>query len=308
MATNAPAPKRALDMRAVRRLAIWAAAAVVALTIAVLSGLSEAGSRRLAAASVASDADAQISAAAQLAARSSETEAETRRLMESVRILATDRERIVARIGMLERNIEDLTGSIRRQGVNQPKPPTVQPEASPPPASSNPASATSVPTREAAVPPAGPPATPDPLKQSTPPAPAEPAAPVIEGEAPKAELGVDIGGAVTFEGLRALWLSTTKANAALFDGLHPLVTVRENNRTKTPELRLIAGPVKNAEVAARLCTTLAAVRRYCLPVPFEGERLAQVDVPPERKPPASPKSAPPAAAQRSGTGSGWPFR
>ena len=121
MATNAPAPKRALDMRAVRRLAIWGAAAVVALTIAVLAGLSEAGSRRLAAASVASDADAQLSTAAQLVARSSETEAETRRLMESVRNLANDRERIVARIGMLERNIEDLTGSIRRQTVNQPK-------------------------------------------------------------------------------------------------------------------------------------------------------------------------------------------
>ena len=272
MATNAPAPKRVLDIRALRRLAVWGAAAVVALTVAVLASLSDAGSRRLAAAtSVASDADAQLSATAQLAARSSETEAETRRLMESIRILATDRERIVARIGMLERNIEDLTGSIKRQAVNQPRLPASQPEASPPPASSSPApSAASVPTREAAVPPAATPAAPEPQQRSAQPATGEPAVPVMEGEAPKGELGIDIGGAVSFDGLRALWVSATKANAALFDGLHPVVAVRENNRTKTPELRLIVGPVPNAEAATRLCTTLAAARRYCQPVPFEG--------------------------------------
>ena len=72
-------------------------------------------------------------------------------------------------------------------------------------------------------------------------------------EPPKPELGVDVGGAVTFDGLRALWVSTKGNNAALFEGLHPIVAVRENSRTKATELRLIVGPIANVEAATRLC-------------------------------------------------------
>jgi hypothetical protein len=108
---------------------------------------------------------------------------------------------------------------------------------------------------------------------------------------------------VNFDGLRVLWTSTRGSNAALFEGLHPVVTARENTRTKAVELRLVAGPLANAEAAARICATLTAARRYCQPVAFEGQRLANADAAPERKPAAAPKTAPPPAARPA-----FPFR
>jgi hypothetical protein len=106
------------------------------------------------------------------------------------------------------------------------------------------------------------------------------------------ELGVDIGGAANFDGLRVLWTSAKGNNASLFEGLHPQVVVRENGKTKGPELRLIVGPIANVETAARMCTTLSAGRRYCQPVAFEGQRLADADAVPERKVVAAPERKP----------------
>ena len=50
-------------------------------------------------------------------------------------------------------------------------------------------------------------------------------------------------------------------------------------RTARPaaELRLIIGPMPDAEAAAQLCVTLAAAHQYCQPVAFEGQRLAVAD-------------------------------
>jgi hypothetical protein len=111
---------------------------------------------------------------------------------------------------------------------------------------------------------------------------------------PRTDFGVDVGGAVNFDGLRALWGSTKSNNAALLEGLYPLVVVRENSRTKGAELRLIVGPLGNVEAAARLCAALSAARRYCQPVGFEGQHLADADTVPEheRKPAAAPKPKP----------------
>jgi hypothetical protein len=68
--------------------------------------------------------------------------------------------------------------------------------------------------------------------------------------------------------------------------------VRENGRSKGAELRLIVGPLADVEAAVRLCATLSGARRYCQPVAFEGQRLADADTPPERKPAAAPRPAP----------------
>jgi hypothetical protein len=69
-----------------------------------------------------------------------------------------------------------------------------------------------------------------------------------------------------------------------------VVAVRENSRTKNAELRLVVGPLANVETAARLCASLSAARRYCQPVAFEGQRLAEPDAAPERRAaPAAPK-------------------
>jgi hypothetical protein len=123
------------------------------------------------------------------------------------------------------------------------------------------------------------------------------------------ELGVDIGGAASFDALRTLWVSTKSQHVGLLDDFHPVVAVRENARSKSPDLRLIVGPVENAAAAAQICAKLSATRRYCQPVAFRGQRLARADTAPvpERKPAApAPKQATPPAPPASSFP--WPFR
>jgi hypothetical protein len=279
--------ERTPNMRALWRLAIWGASATAALVLAVAASYSDTGSRRL---MVAMNPGVAPNSTVVVATRPAEADAETRRLTEAVRALTADRERLVARIGTLERNLEDMTGSIRRQAAN-PAAGTSPPSAAAPAAPNEPAAPAA-----AAPAAADPPATP-PVAAATP-APAErvataPAAPSEDvPEPPKHEFGVDVGGAVNLDGLRVLWTSTKGNNAALFEGLHPVVAVRENSRTKNKDLRLIAGPLASLEAATRLCTVLSASRRYCQPVGFEGQRLADADAIPERKPAAAPRPAP----------------
>src|SRR5262245_30288320 len=116
---------RPIDMRALLRLAIWGCAAAAALMVAVLSAYSTMGSQRvrITAAPPASQETLERSApqppviAADLAERAAEAERETHRLSEAVLALSGDRERLVARIASLERSLEELTGSIRRQAA-----------------------------------------------------------------------------------------------------------------------------------------------------------------------------------------------
>jgi hypothetical protein len=105
-------------------------------------------------------------------------------------------------------------------------------------------------------------------------------------------LGVDVGGAIDYGGLRALWRSTKDTDPALLEELYPVVTVRENGKTHSAELRLVVGPIADAEAAERLCTTLAAAHHYCQAVAFEGQRLALSET--------APLKAAPAPSHRSG--------
>ncbi len=274
------------DMRSLTRLAIWGVAAGTALTLAVLTAYSDSGSRRLAntVASLKNPSPPQAPGpnAAQLAARTAEAENETRRLSEAVRALASDRERLVVRIAGLERNLEDVTGSIKRQAAIAP--PQVAAEPAPPqridPVKPDADATGSVTAAPASAPPG-----------ASAPAPAsEPAA--------TTQYGIEIGGAATFDGLRTLWNSARGTQAALFEGLHPVVTVRENAQTRSAELRLIVGPVATPDAATRLCAPFVAARRYCQPTTFVGQRLS-LNVPapaaaPERKAaaPQQPKLVP----------------
>ena len=61
---------------------------------------------------------------------------------------------------------------------------------------------------------------------------------------------------------------------AVLDTLRPVVSVREDPRTRALELHLIGGPVPNAGAAARLCAALAAAGRACQPAVFDGQKLA----------------------------------
>jgi hypothetical protein len=231
-------------------------------------------------------------------ARLAQTESETRRLSEAVRLLDSERERLRARIASLERSIEDITGSIQRQSAaamappaapvtavaaatidaNTPMPAATAPEhtAAAPAVVPSPQVATVAPATSAAsetgVAPEG---TADRITES----PVQPA------------VGADVGGATNFDGLRTLWNSTRKANAASIEGLHPLVAVRETARGRGVELRLIVGPLADPDTAGQFCAALATAKRPCRIVAFEGQELALVAPESPRRPPTAPRSS-----------------
>ncbi len=109
-----------------------------------------------------------------------------------------------------------------------------------------------------------------------------------------AGLGIDVGGASNYEGLRTLWKSTRTTEAEWPEEAYPVVTVRENGKTHGPELRLVVGPIADVELASRLCGTLSATHHYCQPVAFEGQRLSMIDAGP------AIKTAPAAKSERAG--------
>jgi hypothetical protein len=321
-------------LRAALRFVGWGAIAASALSVAVLASRTDVGGQRLAdlmSLSPTATAAADRSAAPKpnpLAARLAEAEAESHRLGEVVRRLVADRERVLARLDTIERNI-DVTASVRETA------PASVPTSAPttPPAASTPAAPPSPPVASAPPsPPATVPATPSPTASlpvvpsspppaamppvfspptippvainspaapppSRPPVGAAPPAgtptaattppaaeqtnagaipnPAAESVATRTEFAIDVGGDRTVDALRALWTALrTGRHGNLFEGLRPLVAIRENGRPTGVELRLVIGPLANAGAAARLCGSLAAAGLACQPTVFDGQRLA----------------------------------
>ena len=112
------------------------------------------------------------------------------------------------------------------------------------------------------------------------------------GEPTPGGLGVDVGGGANYEGLRALWHATKNGDPGLVDDLYPMVTVRENSKTHGVELRLVIGPIADAEAASRLCATLTEAHHYCQPVAFEGQSLSVTDAAQAKAAAPIPTSAP----------------
>src|SRR5579864_5365624 len=104
-------------------------------------------------------------------------------------------------------------------------------------------------------------------------APSPAAAPVLV--ASRTEFGVDIGGANSIPGLRALWrgLLKSRSNGALAR-LRPIIVIKENNNGLGMQLRLVAGPINDAAAAAKICASLTVSDRGCSTAVFEGQRLA----------------------------------
>jgi hypothetical protein len=240
---------------------------------------------------------------AQLVPRASDVEGETRRLNEAIRLLAADRDRLLSRVGSLERNVDDMTGSIRQSaGARTTGNPASSPlpqisslqgqAAGPAPEAGAPAtipmaaaSARHPPAPAAAAWPAASPAPWPSASSAIPIAPASQApsrvasAPAATGDmvrsgpgTSKTEFGVDIGSAADLESLRAIWTTTKAQHGPLINGLRPVFSVREN-RAGEPEMRLIIGPLSNAAAAAKLCATLGASDVLCSTRTFEGQRL-----------------------------------
>ena len=231
------------------RFGAWTGLATLAVLVAVIAARTESGVRRIAALiSPEPPAAARSAKELQLANRALDQEAEQRRLSEAIRMLAADRDRLLARVSTLERNVEDVTGSIAKAPSGAPSAPAIA-QAVPEPAA--PAQSRVAAGHLATGSPAG-----------------------AESVATKTEFGVDLGTNATIEGLRALWARLKANQPGLLEGLRPVMALREGPRGGAPELRLIAGPLANASVAARLCAALGAAGQACQPAVFDGQRLA----------------------------------
>ncbi len=106
----------------------------------------------------------------------------------------------------------------------------------------------------------------------------------------RTEFGVDVGGANSLNGLRALWrgLLKSKSTASLAT-LRPIILVKESNTGLGMQLRLVAGPLSDAATAAKICAALVESQRTCETAVFDGQRLAMKAEEPaaSTKPPAA---------------------
>jgi len=261
-------------------LALWGSAALAAVAMAVAAASTESGSRRLSQASgFAPEPSSLRTTQRQM---SFETDVDVKRISEAVRLLAADRDRLQARMSTLEHMVEDATGAIPvGAGSGHPSEPNTAvtlPTAmayasssidtrtastvSPPPVSSRAplASISELPRLGAPMA-----ASRDGASDETGP---------LGSVATKTEFGVDLGSAPSMTGLRSLWQSLKEGHEPLFDGLRPVMALREGTRPGTIELRLVAGPLANAAAAARLCATLSAAGLGCQATIFDGQRLA----------------------------------
>jgi hypothetical protein len=118
------------------RLCVWISLATLAVILVVFVARTESGIRRIATLLMPAEA-ARTSKAPQLATQV----VEQRRLAEAVRALTADRDRLAARLTVLERNLDEVTGSIPPAAAAQKSPalPVPSVTASPLPVPATPA-------------------------------------------------------------------------------------------------------------------------------------------------------------------------
>jgi hypothetical protein len=277
-ADRAPA-QRTFGMRDLRRLGLWGIAATASMAVAAYAGTTAAGRDRLMMA--AADLHQALNPSGARPPRPLDAQ-EGQKLAEAVRQLTADRDRLLTRIATLEHSIDDMTGSIARvekatQASPQPRSEPGETPAGTAPATSSSAGAPATgPAPAASESPAvtasiGPEAVPIPPPRTPAVAPDQPAA---SDSVIKTEFGVDIGSASSIQGLRALWSDARRRHPAQLEGLRPIIHLRERARPAALELRLVAGPIANAAVAARLCGAITAAGSVCQPALFDGQRLA----------------------------------
>jgi hypothetical protein len=268
-----------IDMRSLTFLGLWGGAAAAGLLVVAVATHTESGQRRLALAF--SGGTAPVAAVEERRTTTRDAEIENRRLSDQLRNLSEDRDRLLARMTVLERNYEDVTGSIGRL-ANPPKPvlPELSPQPAPPQASSALQAVPVPPQAEVAQVASAPAMVPE---RGASPAPARPApqavapqavAPEpIEGISARTEFGVDLGGAPSVAALRNAWERIRRTHGVQLEGLRPVIGIRDG-RTGQVELRLVVGPITNAGAAAKLCAALANAGLSCQPTTFDGQRLA----------------------------------
>lgn len=265
---SSPAPAAPLaqdgtaDFGALVHLGLWGGVAAACLLVAAIATRTETGQARLAAAYVALTGHTAIEDPQSIERQ--RQIAEARQTAETIRNLTQDRDRLLARMTALERNYEDVTGSIGKLAGAAKAPAVPAPAAADPPAPAEP-----VASAPASTPATVPAPAPESVAVATAASGPEPQPPV----ASKSAFGVDIGGGPTLASLRAAWDRIRRSHAKLMDGLDPVIAVRDG-RSGQVDLRLVVGPIANAAAAARLCASLAAAGLSCQPTAYDGQRLA----------------------------------
>ncbi len=287
------AAKKTFTMQSLWRLALWGSTAAAALLLAILTGRSEVGLQRgaimLSSLNLTSTPSLRAGQGAtqlaskenHIAPRALDADSATRQLAQAVHNLTEDRDRLMARLAAVEHNLDDMTGSIARQ-VEAAKAANVQ--AFPPPWPNEGPPVPATPATIAALVAPGAPGAPGvpPLAGAASPLPPSPLTPAAAqwppdataSAAPPPAYGVDIGSALSIKVLQARWAGVRSAHPQLFEGVEPVVTLRENPRSNRTELRLVVGPLPSVEAATQLCASLAALRLFCQPTTFDGPHLA----------------------------------
>jgi hypothetical protein len=330
-----PEIARPRDTRSLWRFVGWGTLAAMALAGVVLTTQTEVGAKRLQLAfapltgrltRAVAQADLPPNAAATPLALASngsagdsakETEAlrlETLRLRAEVRALAADRDRLNTRVAGLENNLNDMTGSIKRElalvaAPTSPPPIIERPQTAPPRADT--ATAGDDGTKpadlggkqdksqarfESHVDTATRSATGNEAKSATKPEtraglsakpPATPATietvplpPVRVASAPtgaqpgKPEIGIELGGARKIDILNARWIAVKANFGPYIEGMHPLMVHDPRPGINIP-YKLIIGPLPNGAAAAQLCQRFAASKVTCRTTHFAGEPFSQ---------------------------------
>jgi hypothetical protein len=306
------------DRHALWRLGLWGFAAVGALTLGILSGQLPINAQ-----------NTQL-AASELTGRAKQVEStveanqlEARRLAAAIETLNSDRDRLFARLSSLEQGIDVITGSIKKADekpapvpwpevtiapiidsappivlaptlapILAPAPPVAAPVAVAPP--SEPERVTMAVAARSEPPPAEALAAVPSVIQAMPipdPQPVEAnATPAEESTVALADFGIDLGSANSINGLRALWRGLVKSHKAQLGGLRPLIAVHERRNGLGLQLRLIAGPIKDAADAARVCALLSDANRDCKTTAFDGQRLSFAAEPEQETTPNRPQA------------------
>lgn len=266
----------------------WGVATAIALSALAITSQTQSATDRLRSIFAINEP----TAVAQMPPRVAQLEAETQMLMEQVRSLNAERDRLNGRITLLESSIDDITGAIKRQAAVTAAALAAAKTAPPASGTAVAAAAPAAIAAPATAPtpaPAAQPATAAviPVEKKTdsaitsavpmPSARAAAAQAAAEPDTPPpanpTEFGLDLGGASTLDGVRQRW-ATVKANfGPLLSGLHPLAA--PERRQGKAGYRLVVGPLPNSPSATGLCAHFSAAHTACKAVKFDGEQIAQ---------------------------------
>ena len=298
--TPEAAKLRRFDGRSLWRAVFWGSSAVLAVVVVAGTALSDVGTQRFKVA-LASALDhfrppppaasepppvmvlraAEIERQTQELGRqtqefrrqSQELNTQAQQLREAVRQLSADRDQLRSRVSLLEQNLEDITGTIKRQ-AQQPAPTPTEALT----ATQVPPAITAPPTTTASIGEPAPRASaPTPAaEQAAVPAPPKRTAALPTPQPPeKREFGVDLGGATSLEHLRTAW-ATIKANAGPdLTGMRPTYAQRQRANGAIEYRLVVVGSFQDTTEAAALCNRLTTVKLNCRPGQYRVSQLAE---------------------------------